>query len=53
MAAKKPEPKQSELDAQLHAMLMAVGATEDAEAPAAPAQPPAKPKSTGWGPKPK
>jgi hypothetical protein len=54
MAAKKPEPKQSELDAQLHAMLMAVGATEEAEAPVAPAAaPPAKPKSTGWGPKPK
>ncbi|MCA3012521.1 MAG: hypothetical protein INH41_09000 [Myxococcaceae bacterium] len=55
MAAKKPEPKLSELDAQLHAMLLAVGATEEAdEAPApAPAQraPPPRPRAAGWGPK--
>jgi hypothetical protein len=51
MAAKKQDPK--ELDAQLHAMLMAVGGTEEAEPAPAPVAPPPKPKSTGWGPKPK
>jgi len=55
VAAKKAETPDKALDAQLFAMLMSVGATEEAEPapekPVAAQKPNPKPKPAGWGPR--
>ena len=52
MADKKQTAEEAAIDAQLFAMLMSAGGTQEEEAPAKKAAArAAKPASAGWGPK--
>ncbi|HEY0880614.1 MAG TPA: hypothetical protein VGD87_03730 [Archangium sp.] len=51
MADKKQKAEEAAVDAQLFAMLMSAGGTQEEEAPAKAAAPAPKPASAGWGPK--